>query len=742
MSEDEGVKPQPKDLEDIPEKKIKPVVYETTDKTAGEKKEVEFPVDPAIVQEALEKLAKTGEPPQANEASVISMQAPNEDEDEEAPKSEQSVSNDEAEKPVATPKVTPAPRDREASESIEDQEAVSPEEDASQKTNQEEQEGVEEEPVQEKAEQEEQNNGDNIDTEENDGNAESSGGKEDQPLAEEEIPDENKELPNYASQDFYTRLGVRSDATPDEIKKAYRRLARELHPDVNPDPDTQARYKAVTEAYDTLSNEGKRKTYDQLQIEASKQKFDLSGVDIEALIDFVYARMSDMPLSAVNLADLYNRLAKDRERQKEEKRPEPDREKENPPADEPESKDTEEETENTEEATDEEKPEERGQTDGDEHTDIEDSSKTDQPEEKAEDAEGKSEEGESESSDDEGKNDTKDESEETDEEKEQKKRMDAKYEQAFPSEEIRKVLNQAGIEEYLKKYLMMLPYINNLDSVAIPEEARQQLRQEFQETAQRIHDVANADANVRSILEAATNEETTLLADIEKAVYSAEADKQAEEDEPERDTKAEVDESYKRLFTEKEQQLLEATHLTDEVKKLLQLNIEAKEMTEEEKLAVLKNHSEAIKTLYEKAQSNEVVKKLLQDKKVYSDLENIYKTMEEAKKDGQKASEKEGREASKQIKNIKKAVRAKVKDIRRLQKELEENPDNAEKQAELTKAGEELNNLRGQLDGIRQNVPLFRRLAENPVLYYGFMTLFIAVVMYCGVLTALPKGGR
>jgi molecular chaperone DnaJ len=62
--------------------------------------------------------------------------------------------------------------------------------------------------------------------------------------------------------DYYAVLGVRRDAANDEIKKAYRRLARELHPDVNPDPQTQDRFKEITQAYEVLSDPEKRQMYD------------------------------------------------------------------------------------------------------------------------------------------------------------------------------------------------------------------------------------------------------------------------------------------------------------------------------------------------------------------------------------------------------------------------------------------------------------------------------------------------
>ena len=65
---------------------------------------------------------------------------------------------------------------------------------------------------------------------------------------------------DYVEKDYYAALGVPKDAATADIKKAYRKLARDLHPDKNPDNKAaEEKFKAVSEAYDVLSDDTKRK---------------------------------------------------------------------------------------------------------------------------------------------------------------------------------------------------------------------------------------------------------------------------------------------------------------------------------------------------------------------------------------------------------------------------------------------------------------------------------------------------
>src|SRR6476659_11123425 len=72
-------------------------------------------------------------------------------------------------------------------------------------------------------------------------------------------------MPPTTKKDYYETLGVKKSASEEDIRKAFRKLARKYHPDVNPNNKTaEEKFKALSEANDVLSDPKKRKIYDQV----------------------------------------------------------------------------------------------------------------------------------------------------------------------------------------------------------------------------------------------------------------------------------------------------------------------------------------------------------------------------------------------------------------------------------------------------------------------------------------------
>lgn len=89
---------------------------------------------------------------------------------------------------------------------------------------------------------------------------------------------------------YYEILGVSKEATQAEIKSAFRKKARELHPDVNKAPDAEEKFKELGKAYETLSNEEKRSLYDRYGEEGLSN----AGFDSTGPFDFGFGNINDI----------------------------------------------------------------------------------------------------------------------------------------------------------------------------------------------------------------------------------------------------------------------------------------------------------------------------------------------------------------------------------------------------------------------------------------------------------------
>ena len=82
-----------------------------------------------------------------------------------------------------------------------------------------------------------------------------------------------------SKRDYYEVLGVSKDASEAEMKKAYRKLAKQYHPDINQEPGADEKFKEVTEAYEVLSDSQKKAQYDQFGHTDPNQGFGGGGAD-------------------------------------------------------------------------------------------------------------------------------------------------------------------------------------------------------------------------------------------------------------------------------------------------------------------------------------------------------------------------------------------------------------------------------------------------------------------------------
>lgn len=104
-----------------------------------------------------------------------------------------------------------------------------------------------------------------------------------------------------AKRDFYEVLGVNKSASKDEIKSAYRKLAKKYHPDINKEPGAEEKFKEVQEAWDVLGDDKKRQMYDQFGMAAFEQGASTGGAGNPFGAGFGSQGFGD-----INLGDIFN----------------------------------------------------------------------------------------------------------------------------------------------------------------------------------------------------------------------------------------------------------------------------------------------------------------------------------------------------------------------------------------------------------------------------------------------------
>ena len=104
------------------------------------------------------------------------------------------------------------------------------------------------------------------------------------------------------AKDYYDLLDVARDASKDEVKRAFRKLAREYHPDVSEHPDAESRFKEINEAYEVLNDDQKRARYDRFGHAGVNQGGGSSGTtgfgDFEDIFEEFFGGFSGMHTSS------------------------------------------------------------------------------------------------------------------------------------------------------------------------------------------------------------------------------------------------------------------------------------------------------------------------------------------------------------------------------------------------------------------------------------------------------------